>query len=841
MVPHRKWSALTLVVVATIGIGCEGPKGPIGLNGPQGPKGDPGLSVPGADGLPGLPGSVGAPGADGCDGLAGGQTRGVFAAIKASAPSNGMFFVAGERAVLTITLKDRCGKSYAPAELASPTLYLHGPRAGLVTTTACGMLNCVTDRAVTGHHRIDLGGPVYADPSVANLVTAADGTITYTLSPVSSELPGTYTAAVFAKSKDDIDQVYAGAELQIGTATREEFATGPAPSEKCAGCHKSPMSGHFYLHHSHPGRSAYGSFNYDSEPIESCLACHNRDGYSPNLIIAKAHAIHRGEHLTNPGLAHPEYGLGAQAGIAEFTNVAFPRMPNGERDCVACHADDRWKTSPSRMACGTCHDNVFFDSGTLNPPRDFGKTCVTNDDCATVPGSFVTCDPDTLRCVRATHPVENNDTLCISCHGEGGPSAIGAKHEVYQRTRDPGLVFTDVSWTLDGVGPAPAFFAPGDTPVLRFKLQDKNGTFIADLKTNSAVYSTSLTVAGPTNEPEQLYASSINLATKGTLTYDSDTHFYTYTLPSALPASAVAPLNYPTTGPAYSRPNPAGTYTAWLWVYEKQSVGAESFRNTASTVIDFPFLAEAPIRPRRVIAAKACDSCHDNLQAHGGGRQDPDTCFTCHTGGAADRAVGSKGNACTKDSDCPGNAAGWETCQDKDTNKPGIDTCVITSDPTPNGSIAFPVLIHKLHYGRLLDGYAETSNLVAPGKYSIIGFNNSVVDFSETLLPQDIRSCQTCHTDTANKCSATSPCGYGQACVAGVCKNVAWEQPSTAVCLSCHDSAAAFGHAQLNTWGTGSNAVETCEVCHGETAQFSSKLVHNISDPYDPPYARTKE
>ena len=130
-------------------------------------------------------------------------------------------------------------------------------------------------------------------------------TLTYVLAAVGAELPGTYTAAVFAKTKDDLDQLYIGAELQLGTATREEFATGPAPSEKCAGCHKSPMSGKFYLHHSHPGRSAYGSFNYDSEPIETCLACHNGDGYSRNLIIAKAHSIHRGKNLTNQiGRAH---------------------------------------------------------------------------------------------------------------------------------------------------------------------------------------------------------------------------------------------------------------------------------------------------------------------------------------------------------------------------------------------------------------------------------------------------------------------------------------------------------------------------------------------------------
>ena len=736
---------------------------------------------------------------------------------------------------MTIKITDRCGKKYSPSDLASAALYLHGPRSGLATTTACGMLNCVTDRKVSGHHRIDLDKPVYADSTQANLSTAADGTLTYLLNPVSNELAGTYTAALFAKSKDDVDQLYASAELQIGSDVREEFATGPAPSDKCAACHKSPMSGHFYLHHSHPGRSAYGSFNNDAEPIETCLACHNRDGYSANLVIAKTHSIHRGEHLTNPGLAHPEYGLGAQDGIAAFSNVGFPRMPGGERDCIACHADNRWQTRPSRMACGTCHDNVFFDSGTLSPPRQFTKACTVDADCTSLGGSFLSCDNASLLCVRASHPIQDNDTQCLSCHGEAGFSPIAGKHEIYQRTHDPGLQFTDVVLTIDPpTGAPPAFFSPGDTPVIQFKLQDAAGNFVADLKTNTAVYSTSLTVTGPTDEPQQLYSGSANLATKGTLTYDTVTHLYTYKLASALPANAVPPLNHPSPL-SFSRPNPKGTYTAWLWVYEKQKINGEDVRNTASMVINFPFLEAVSSKPRQVIAAKACDSCHDNLQAHGGGRQEPGTCFTCHTAGAEDRAIGSVGTACVLNSDCKGNALGWESCQNS--------KCTITQDPTPGTSIDFRVMVHKLHFARLLDGYAELANLIAPGRLQYVGFNNTPTDeaLSEILLPQDVRSCKTCHTDSGAICSVNAPCGYGQSCIGGRCVNEAWMVPSTAVCLSCHDTAAAYGHAQLNTWTSGASSLETCEVCHGGGSQFSVKNAHNISNPYVPPYAREKE
>jgi hypothetical protein len=74
----------------------------------------------------------------------------------------------------------------------------------------------------------------------------------------------------------------------------------------------------------------------------------------------------------------------------------------------------------------------------------------------------------------------------------------------------------------------------------------------------------------------------------------------------------------------------------------------------------------------------------------------------------------------------------------------------------------------------------------------------------------------------------------GQECVQSKCVNRSWTKPSTRVCLSCHDTEAAFGHAQLNTYF----GIETCGVCHDENAQFSVERVHSTIDPYTPPYQR---
>jgi len=196
--------------------------------------------------------------------------------------------------------------------------------------------------------------------------------------------------------------------------------------------------------------------------------------------------------------------------------------------------------------------------------------------------------------------------------------------------------------------------------------------------------------------------------------------------------------------------------------------------------------------------------------------------------------------ACATSADCQGNAAGWEACQG------GI--CTVTVDPTPGVSIDFQQLVHSIHFARLREGYAERNNIglptagIAPGTLNYLGFNNSLLDFQEILAPVDVRSCTNCHQDTGASCSSSAPCGYGQSCsAAGKCVNVAWQTPTARACITCHDSGAAFEHAQSNTADVNGTAVETCELCHGPDRPYAVALMHNITSPYVPPYPREKE
>ena len=119
--------------------------------------------------------------------------------------------------------------------------------------------------------------------------------------------------------------------------------------------------------------------------------------------------------------------------------------------------------------------------------------------------------------------------------------------------------------------------------------------------------------------------------------------------------------------------------------------------------------------------------------------------------------------------------------------------------------------IHGVHFGRYLD-YPE----------QIYAGNPDL--FKGAIFPQDVRNCTKCHDPKG------SP---------------AWkENASRLACTGCHDSTLSVGHSKAMTiystpadpWSA--DRVETCNICHGKDRPYSADKVHNISEPYRPPYPR---
>ena len=132
--------------------------------------------------------------------------------------------------------------------------------------------------------------------------------------------------------------------------------------------------------------------------------------------------------------------------------------------------------------------------------------------------------------------------------------------------------------------------------------------------------------------------------------------------------------------------------------------------NYADDVFTFVPNGSAITDTHDLIATQNCNRCHDPLAAHGGSRRLVPLCIMCHNPG---------GN--------------------------GVDTI----DPDTGNSIDFEVMVHKIHMGSSLP------SVQAGTPYQIIGFQQSVTDFSTVVFPADIRNCQMCHATGAYPRKAT--------------------------------------------------------------------------------------
>jgi len=164
------------------------------------------------------------------------------------------------------------------------------------------------------------------------------------------------------------------------------------------------------------------------------------------------------------------------------------------------------------------------------------------------------------------------------------------------------------------------------------------------------------------------------------------------------------------------------TATHTIGVYGSRSLTTFNLgTDYASATFDFVPNGSKVTEVRDVIRTAACNGCHDQLSAHGGSRRGMAMCVLCHT---------------------PQNA-----------------------DANTGNSLDMKVMIHKIHDGSSLP------SVVAGKPYQIIGFQNSVNDFSKVVFPADVRRCQMCHSQTD---SATQATAY-------------LTKPERVACGSCHD------------------------------------------------------
>ncbi len=169
------------------------------------------------------------------------------------------------------------------------------------------------------------------------------------------------------------------------------------------------------------------------------------------------------------------------------------------------------------------------------------------------------------------------------------------------------------------------------------------------------------------------------------------------------------------------------------------------------------------IASRDMVATETCNTCHGDLAIHGGGRKEVEYCVTCHNPGSVDANSGN--------------------------------------------TVSFPVMIHKIHFGK------ELPSVKAGGEYAIWGFRNSKHDYSEVGFPQDPRNCRNCHDEN----NTHTPDAAN------------WMMfPTAESCGSCHDDVN-FETGANHIAGARTNA--ECSTCHvgDDTNQLRVDKVHDIS------------
>jgi len=171
---------------------------------------------------------------------------------------------------------------------------------------------------------------------------------------------------------------------------------------------------------------------------------------------------------------------------------------------------------------------------------------------------------------------------------------------------------------------------------------------------------------------------------------------------------------------------------------------------------------------RDVIRTQSCNTCHYDLAFHGGYAHGMNMCVMCHQ---------------------PQNA-----------------------DPVTGNTLDLKVFAHKLHMGSQLPsvlGYTSGTTTVPPAPYEIIGYMNSVNNFSTVIDPANPQRCGVCHSQTTGAAQATA----------------FLTEPSRAACGACHDDVNfATGANHPGGFQQDDTECHNCHIPQGETPFDASIL-----------------
>jgi OmcA/MtrC family decaheme c-type cytochrome len=267
---------------------------------------------------------------------------------------------------------------------------------------------------------------------------------------------------------------------------------------------------------------------------------------------------------------------------------------------------------------------------------------------------------------------------------------------------------------IQGAGLTPV--TVNSPPVVNFTVVDKNGQIVKGLTTSNISFAIAKLVPGADGNPDQwvnyIYRTETPPATVGPngapvlasakqattdaktatqLTFNDAGGYYTYTFSTDIKDTTK------TNGVVFE---PSRTHRVAIQLSYNDADGTAIKVNP---YFDFTVdangksVAVTDATKTRVMADIAnCNTCHNQLALHGGGRVDVQYCVMCHNPGTVDANSGN--------------------------------------------NLDLKQMVHKIHSGRRL--HAEGHD------YKIWGYGNSEHNYAEVGFPQDLRNCSKCHTGT---------------------------------------------------------------------------------------------
>jgi OmcA/MtrC family decaheme c-type cytochrome len=503
-----------------------------------------------------------------------------------------------------------------------------------------------------------------------------------------------------------------------GAITREIVET-----DTCNRCHGATSEVHLALHGG--GRTQ----------VEYCVTCHNpgsTDANSGNTVDMKVmvHKIHAGASLANPYMIY-----GFRNSLHDYSTVNF----TAELDnCTFCHngagADvENWADVPTREACGSCHDDVDFDSG-LNHA---GGAFADNTLCVNCHPA-VTTTPGQNFGVKTVHKGEaRNAEAALYAGGTNGFAieALSWDEDSDELTIDYSVTRNGVKMDLVNDPQWTDTFAQGGGGASRLQVSVAWNT---DEYTNEDNGSTS-TPAAPLSL-NAIAGDSSSSAVEVGMTR-------TYRIVAGVPGAAT------------------GSVTATLDGHPAADLdGDTSFTDRIPVRNSFLDLDIDPrgmgTVPRRVVVDVArCNVCHDaggaGISLHGNNRtSEPQVCVVCHNPDATDIA-----------------------------RRPAPGTAI---DGKDEEMIDFKRMVHMIHTGAELE-----DGLV------IYGFGGTAHDFSHVEFIGNRMNCETCHlpgTYSANAAHNTLATTIDTGADIEDPSDDLNISSTASVCSGCHNDAVAEGH-----------------------------------------------